>query len=166
MTEETLADEAAAQAEHQRNRPGPDAPKSDWVAWANLTPQLRGLGITCTSLGEGSAEFTIEAVPYVANPNGSVNGGMLAAVADQAMGVLSTLNSPDGYLCATASLHIQFHRPARSPLGMSAKLLPGGRRVKFVEVVLTDVDGNHCATAQGTMIVGGAGRPSDNGETA
>lgn len=31
--------------------------------------------------------------------------------------------------------------------------------VKFVEVVLRDVDGNHCATAQGTMIVGGAGRP-------
>ena len=163
---DTSADEALAQAEHQRNRPGPDAPKTAWIDWANLTPQLRGLGISCTAIGEGTAEFTIQAVPYVANPNGSVNGGMLAALADQAMGVLSTLNSPPGYLCATASLHIQFHRPARSPLGMSATLLPGGKRVKFVEVILSDCDGNHCATAQGTMIVGGAGRPADNGRTA
>jgi hypothetical protein len=48
---------------------------------------------------------------------------------------------------------------------MRATLLPGGNRVKFVEVVLTDCDGNHCATAQGTMIVGGAGRP-ESGENA
>lgn len=157
------SDTVASDTAHLNSRPGPDDPAAAWVAWANQTPQLRGLGITCTAVGEGSAQFSVPSVPYVANPNGSVNGGMVAAIADQAMGVLSTMNSPAGYLCATASLHIQFHRPAHAPLAMTATLLPGGRRVKFVEVVFTDVDGNHCATAQGTMIVGGAGRPqTDN----
>ena len=155
----TSSETVASDMEHLNSRPGPDDPPAEWVAWANLTPQLRGLGISCTAVGEGSAEFSIPTVPYVANPNGSVNGGMVAAIADQAMGVLSTMNSPAGYLCATASLHIQFHRPAHAPLAMTATLLPGGNRVKFVEVVVTDVDGNRCATAQGTMIVGGAGRP-------
>lgn len=155
----TSSETVASDMQHLNSRPGPDDPPTEWVAWANQTPQLLGLGITCTAVGEGSAQFSIPAVPYVANPNGSVNGGMVAAIADQAMGVLSTMNSPAGYLCATASLHIQFHRPAHAPLAMTATLLPGGRRVKFVEVVFRDADGNHCATAQGTMIVGGAGRP-------
>lgn len=153
-----------AGTEHLHNRPGPDAPGADWAAWANETPQLRGLGITCVDAGPAGAEFTVTTVPYAPNPNGSVNGGMLAAMADQAMGVLAAMSCPPGYLAATSSLHIQFHKPARAPLGFSARLLPGGNRVKFVEVVITDCDGNHCATAQGTMIVGGAGRPAGRGE--
>ena len=155
-----------AAAQHLQNRPGPDAPGPEWVAWANETPQLRGLGISCTDASPAGAEFAVAEVPYAPNPNGSVNGGMLAAIADQCMGVLSAMACPPGYLAATSSLHIQFHKPARSPLGFSARLLPSGNRVKFIEVVITDRDGNHCSTAQGTMIVGGAGRPSDNGEIA
>lgn len=155
----TSLETSATDAEHLMSRPGPEAPPSEWAAWANGTPQLRGLGITCTATREGAADFSVPAVPYAPNPNGSINGGMLAAIADQAMGVLSAMACPPGYLAATASLHIQFHRPARAPLAVSAQLLPGGNRVKFVEVVLRDADGNHCATAQGTMIVGGAGRP-------
>lgn len=159
MTPETLEPEL----EHLNNRPEPGAPAAEWVEWANGTAQLRGLAMECTAVAEGSAEFSVPTVDYVANPNGSVNGGMLAAIADNAMGVLTAMACPPGYLAATASLHIQYHRPAHAPLGVSAQLLPGGSRVKFVEVILRDRDGNHCATSQGTMIVGGAVRP-DAGE--
>jgi uncharacterized protein (TIGR00369 family) len=84
---------------------------------------------------------------------------MLAAIADNAMGVLTAIASPPGYLAATASLHIQFHRPARAPLAVTARMLPGGKRVRFVEVEIRDSEGNHCTSSQGTMIVGAAGRP-------
>lgn len=158
-TSETL-EPVEAEIEHLNNRPDPEAPESVWTEWANGTGQLRGLGIVCTSMGEGRAEFSVPSVPYVPNPNGSVNGGMLAAIADNAMGVLTAKASPPGYLAATASLHIQFHRPARAPLGVTARLLPGGKRVRFVEIEIRDAEGNHCATSHGTMIVGGAGRPA------
>ncbi len=155
----TSLEPLASEIEHLQNRPGPDASSTKWIAWANGTGQLRGLGIRCTEVGEGSAEFSVASVPYIPNPNGSVNGGMLAAIADNAMGVLTAMACPPEYLAATASLHIQFHKPARAPLDVSARMLPSGSRVKYVEVRISDDQGNHCATAQGTMIVGGAGRP-------
>ncbi len=163
MTDQTL-EPLAPEIDHLTNRPGPDASSEQWAAWANGTAQLRGLGITCTAAGVGSGEFTVETVPYPPNPNGSVNGGMLSAIADQVMGVLTAMACPHGYLAATASLHIQFHRPAYAPLDVRGQLLPGGSRVKFVEVVIRDRTGEHCATAQGTMIVGGAARP-ESGES-
>lgn len=110
----TSSETVAPDVENLNNRPGPDDPPAAWVAWANQTPQLRGLGIVCTTVGQGEAEFTIPTVPYAANPNGSVNGGMVAAIADQATGVLARMNSPRG---------------------------------------------------QGTMIVGGAGRPQTANQT-
>lgn len=154
----------ATEIDHLNNRPGPDASFAEWATWANGTAQLRGLGITCTTVGDGTAEFTVPTVPYTPNPNGSVNGGMLSAIADNAMGIITAMSCPPGYLAATASLHIQFHRPAHAPLGLRAQLLPGGSRVKFVEVAIRDRAGAHCATAQGTMIVGGAARP-ESGES-
>ncbi|GAA0609092.1 hypothetical protein GCM10009547_08930 [Sporichthya brevicatena] len=163
MSNQTL-EPLEPELEHLHNRPGPQAPSAEWAEWANGTPQLRGLGIECTAAADGTAEFTVSSVPYVPNPNGSVNGGMLSAIADQVMGVLTAMACPPGYLAATASLHIQFHRPAHAPLDVRGALLPGGSRVKFVEVVIRDRTGEHCATAQGTMIVGGAARP-ESGES-
>lgn len=52
-------------AEGTRVRPG-RLYRSE-AAWANRTPQLRGLGITCTDVADGSAEFAIPAVPYAPN---------------------------------------------------------------------------------------------------
>lgn len=159
MSNETL-EPVEPEIDHLHNRPAPDAPVADWIAWANGAAQLRGLGVVCTDVRGDVAEFSVESVPYVQNPNGSVNGGMLAAIADNAMGFLVAMKSPEGYLAATASLHIQFHRPAVAPLAVTARMLPGGKRVRFVEVEIRDPDGNHCTTSQGTMIVGAAGRPS------
>jgi acyl-coenzyme A thioesterase PaaI-like protein len=85
-----------------------------------------------------------------------VNGGIVAAAADQVMGAVTRRVSEKEVLPATASLHIQFHLPALAPLTFRAILLGGGRRTKFIEVVVEDRDGNRCATSQGTMIAGGS----------
>jgi uncharacterized protein (TIGR00369 family) len=125
----------------------------DWLAWANALPLCRDLGLVCVELDTESAVFRMEQPALSPNPNGAVNGGVVAAAADQAMGALSRRTGGDGALPVTASFCIQFHRPALAPLVFRATSLPGGRRTKFVEVVVEDRSGDRCATSQGTMVV-------------
>jgi uncharacterized protein (TIGR00369 family) len=129
---------------------------AEWIAWANDLPFCRDLGLRCDDFGETSAVFIMERPALTPNPNGAVNGGIVAAAADQVMGALTLRMSRQGMLPATGSLHIQFHRPALAPITLRASSLGGGQRTKFVEVIVEDRFGNRCATSQGTMIAGGS----------
>jgi uncharacterized protein (TIGR00369 family) len=129
---------------------------ADWLAWANSLPFARDIGLRCVEFGATSAVFHMERPALTPNPNGAVNGGMVAAAADQVMGAVTQRMSGAGRLPATGSLHIQFHRPAVAPIALRATYLGGGHRTKFVEVVVEDKFGNRCATSQGTMIAGGS----------
>lgn len=131
----------------------------DWLAWANALPFCHDLGLECVELDPASATFRMERSTLTPNPNGAVNGGIVAAAADQVMGALTVRMSAQGLLPATGSLHIQFHLPAQAPLTFRATALGGGQRTKFVEVVVEDRNGNRCATSQGTMIAGGSAGP-------
>jgi uncharacterized protein (TIGR00369 family) len=131
----------------------------NWLTWANALPYCRDVGLVCVELNATSAIFHMERSTLTPNPNGAVNGGTVAAAADQIMGALTMRMSAPGLLPATGSLHIQFHLPAWAPLTFRATVLGGGRRTKFVEVVVEDRDGNRCATSQGTMIAGGSAGP-------
>jgi uncharacterized protein (TIGR00369 family) len=128
----------------------------DWLTWANGLPFCRDLGLHCVEFGDTTAVFRMDTPALTPNPNGAVNGGIVAAAADQVMGAVTLRMSRDGQLPATGSLHIQFHRPARAPITLRATYLGGGRRTKFVEVIVEDKFGNRCATSQGTMIAGGS----------
>jgi uncharacterized protein (TIGR00369 family) len=138
--------------------PAPGAPGQleDWPAWANTLPLCRDIGLVCVELDTESAVFRMERPALTPNPNGAVNGGVVAAAADQVMGALTRRTSDTGVLPATGSFHIQFHLPALAPITFRATSLGGGRRIKFVEVVVEDKYGNRCATSQGTMIAGGS----------
>lgn len=138
----------------------PSGDGGDWLGWAKSLPMCQDLGLICTEISERSATFTLSEVPLSPNPNGAVNGGLVAAAADQAMGVIAVRMSPPGLLPATASLHIQFHSPALAPLTLRASALGGGRRVVYVEVAVEDRNGRRCATSQGTMVVGGSSTSS------
>jgi uncharacterized protein (TIGR00369 family) len=129
---------------------------ADWLSWANALPFCQDLGLRCVEFGESSAVFRMERPALTPNPNGAVNGGIVAAAADQVMGAVTLRMSRDGQLPATGSLHIQFHRPALAPITLTATYLGGGQRTKFVEVIVEDRFGNRCATSQGTMIAGGS----------
>lgn len=135
----------------------PSGPTVDWLTWVNALPYCRDVGLVCTEFNAMSAIFRMERSTLTPNPNGAVNGGTVTAAADQIMGALTVRMSEPGLLPATGSLHIQFHSPAHAPLTFRATGLGGGRRTKFVEVVVEDRDGNRCATSQGTMIAGGSG---------
>jgi uncharacterized protein (TIGR00369 family) len=131
-------------------------PTTNWEAWANALPLCCDLGLVCIELESESAVFRMERPALTPNPNGAANGGIVAAAADQVMGALTRRTSTAGVLPATGSFHIQFHLPALAPITFRARSLGGGRRIRFIEVVVEDKDGNRCATSQGTMIAGGS----------
>jgi acyl-coenzyme A thioesterase PaaI-like protein len=91
-----------------------------WLAWANALPYCQNLGLVCVELNAASATFRMDSSTLTPNPNGAVNGGTVAAAADQIMGALTMRMSEPGLLPATGSLHIQFHLPAWAPLTFRA----------------------------------------------
>ncbi|MEV6985385.1 PaaI family thioesterase [Sphaerisporangium sp. NPDC051017] len=135
-----------------------DAPERELVEWANALPMTGGLNIVCRSLSLAEGVFTVPFGPLVANPNGAVHGGIVSAIADQCLGVVSVVNAPRDRLSVTASLHGQFHRPAIPELTIRARLISAGRTLIFVECVVEDARGRRCATFEATMAVGGAER--------
>lgn len=135
-----------------------------WRDWATSYPTLQALKLTCIEVGARSAAFALDDVPFPPNPNGAVNGGIIALAADQVIGVLSARVSPTGSVPVTAVLSVVFHAPAYAPLTLVAQAIPGGRYVQTVEVVARGADGRRCSTVTGTMAVGSANRRSAMGE--
>jgi uncharacterized protein (TIGR00369 family) len=152
------ADALAVPAEVQWSPPPANAPEDDLVAWANALPMSGDLNIRCRSLILEEGLFTVSEAPLTPNPNGAVNGGLLSAIADQCLGVVSVVNAPRNLMSVTGSLHGQFHRPAFAPLEIRARLINAGSRLIFVELQVDDCRGRRCATFQATMVVGGSER--------
>jgi uncharacterized protein (TIGR00369 family) len=140
--------------------PLPGAAEEAFLAWADALPMSRALGIVCTSLSTESGAFSVGRVPLEPNPNGAVHGGVVAAIADQCLGVVAVANAPREQMSVTASLHGQFHRPAIPPLAIRVRRLAAGARLIFVECQIDDARGKRCGTFQATMAVGGAERRS------
>jgi uncharacterized protein (TIGR00369 family) len=143
--------------------PAHEDPHDAWMAWATAYPTLRAVNMRCVELGDRSGTFRIDEVPFPPNPNGAVNGGIVALAADQAMGILAARTAPTGSVPVTAVLSVSFHAPARLPLSLRAEVVPGGRNVSTVEVVVRGADGARCASATGTMAMGSPTRRPGQG---
>lgn len=131
--------------------PALDATNEEWVAWASGWRSVAALNMRCLELGGNVGRFVVDDVPSPDNPNGSINGGMLAALADQVFGVMATWSSPR-FVPATANLQTEFHRPLIGSAFIRAEVLPGGKRLQFIEAVMTDGSGQRCVTAHATMV--------------
>jgi uncharacterized protein (TIGR00369 family) len=95
---------------------------------------------------------------YELNPNGAVHGGLIAAAADQCMGIAACSVQADGPFVATASLTLDFHRPAVMPLRFEAVVTRSGRALAFVELTVRDRDGRVCTRCSGVWAVQPYGR--------
>lgn len=126
----------------------------DWRAWADGYPTFASAGLRCVAISRTQASFEFDGTPYPLNPNGAVNGGVVALVVDQIMGVMGARIAPTGSMPVTATLTVHFHAPAVQPLRMEAVALHGGRNLQTIEVVVHDSRGRRCSTATGTMAVG------------
>lgn len=131
-----------------------------WRDWSNSYPTFVAAGLHCAEFGDRSARFELTETTFPLNPNGQINGGVVALAADQVMGVVAARVSPTGSIPATAVLNVQYHSPAFPPLAFESTAVPGGRSVQTVEVVILDRNGRRCVTAYGTMAVGPSTRRS------
>ena len=136
--------------------PPTDRSSEKWRAWANSHPVSTAMGLVLTEVGEDNATFSLEGAT-LPNPNGSLHGGVLAAALDQVLAVAVLRTMPAGYLPNTATMSIQYLRPAMTPLRLHSWVTKSGRGLAFSNAAVDDRDGHLCATADGAFAVVDAG---------
>ena len=72
-----------------------------------------GIEIVGHDLVAHTVELEFEGRPEFANPIGNVQGGFLAAMLDDAMGLAAATTTKIGEFAPTLNLNVQFHRPAK-----------------------------------------------------
>ncbi len=91
----------------------------------------------------GRAEFC--------NPAGFIQGGILSAMLDDAMGPAVFVTSEGGFYTTTISLTVNFIAPAKpGPLIVDAQVIQIGKTIAFMEGKLIANDGTVLATASTT----------------
>jgi uncharacterized protein (TIGR00369 family) len=137
-----------------RALPRHEDPDEAWIAWADTYPTFVNAGLRCITMDRTTATFEFTGTPFPLNPNGAVNGGIVALAVDQVMGVMGARIAPTGSMPVTAVLQANYHSPAIEPLRMEATAIHSGRNLQTIEVVVHDSRGRRCTTATGTMAVG------------
>jgi uncharacterized protein (TIGR00369 family) len=85
---------------------------------------------------------------------GAVFGGFLAALADQALGLVTMSVLEEGEAFTTADLRVSFFRPvARGSLHIEAQVVNRGRGMVQAEVVFTRDDGKVAGKAMATQVI-------------
>jgi uncharacterized protein (TIGR00369 family) len=116
---------------------------------------LRILGFALVSCSEGEAVFSLPADPARhGNLMGTLHGGVVATLADSAMGFAfaSTLAADESF--ATLEMKINFLRPVwKSVLAASGKVLHRGKTTGLVDCRVTDERERLIAHATSTCLV-------------
>jgi uncharacterized protein (TIGR00369 family) len=141
--------------EHADNPAPHGAGEAAWQAWADNMVVLAECGVRCTEIGPGRVVLVLDESPVKLNPNGSVHGGVVAAIADCALGAVFVRSVEPGLLPATASLTVEYQRPAFPPLTFTGSIASQGRTLMFCDVHVSDRDGKPCSRAHGVMAVRG-----------
>lgn len=92
------------------------------------------MGIDVVSAGNGKAELALQVRPDMHNGVGWLQGGMLVALADEAMALAVYTQLADGEGIATISESTSFIRGAREgSITAEGRVIRKGRRVAFCE---------------------------------
>lgn len=114
--------------------------------------QLVGLQVEPGPVGEAVVRLQVSSKMH--NPMGAVHGGVIALLADAAMGIAfgRTLADPSAF--ATIEMKVSYLRPVKeSLLTATAKLVTRGLRIGFVECVITDARQKEVARGSCTCTV-------------
>ncbi len=123
---------------------------SDRFAEAPIS-QLIGFRVLPATLEDneiGRATVELDVDSRLNNPMGRVQGGILAALSDAAMGIAfgRTLDPDQDF--STIDLHIHFMRPVRGKkLTAKGEMIQRGLRVGFVQCRVTDDRGKEVASS-------------------
>ena len=113
----------------------------------------RLLGFTLAALAPGRATIELPADERLANPMGTLHGGVLCDIADAAMGMAYAAGLERGETFTTLELKINFLKPIwRAHLRAEAKVVKRGRTVGLVECDVLDDKGSLVARASSTCL--------------
>jgi uncharacterized protein (TIGR00369 family) len=119
-------------------------------------PVLDMLEIDPAFVEPGSVSFTLTPQRWHYNPLGSVHGGVLATLADTALGcaVHSILGAGLGY--TTLEIKVSYSRAvttATGPITATGTVLSIGKRAATAEARIVDQEGRLCAHATSTCLI-------------
>lgn len=116
-------------------------------------PVARLVGFAVRSAEGGRAIVTFEAGPQHANPMGTVHGGILADVADAAMGFAYLSTLAEGESFTTLEFKINFLKPVRDGrLRAEGRVVKRGRTIGLTACDLADDQGQLVAFATSTCM--------------
>jgi uncharacterized protein (TIGR00369 family) len=116
-------------------------------------PIAKLIGLEVESVERGRAVTTLHAGARHANPMGTLHGGILADLADAAMGMAYASTLDEGEAFTTLELKINFLRPVwDARLTATGTVKQGGRTVGLVECDVVDEDGRLIAHASSTCM--------------
>ena len=110
-------------------------------------------GIQVSHVDAGHVVLQFEASEKHHQPNGVVQGGVLTAIADAAMGMAGMTVQEVGWANTTIELKINFIRPViRGLVSAEAKVVQAGKTVIFLEAEVKNEDGKLAALATSTVL--------------
>jgi len=116
-------------------------------------PILVLLGARLTAIDSGRARIELAADERLANPMGTLHGGVLCDIADAAMGMAFASTLDEGESFTTLELKINFLRPVwRAALVADGTVFQRGRTVGVAECTITDEKGRLVARATSTCL--------------
>ncbi|HEY8964808.1 MAG TPA: PaaI family thioesterase [Candidatus Methylacidiphilales bacterium] len=112
------------------------------------------LGIRLAAVGPGTATLEIDADPgRHGNQQGTIHGGLLAELADAAMGTAHSTGIEAGQSFTSLDLNLKFLRPVwKSTLRASAKATHSGKTISHYACEIVRDDGKIAAQATGIFM--------------
>ena len=117
------------------------------------SPIAELLGIRVTAVEDGAATLVMDVDERFANPMGTLHGGILADLADLAMGAAHATTLGEDETFTTLELKINFLRPVwKAHLIARARVAHRGRTITLVDCDIVQEDGKPIAKVTSTLL--------------
>ena len=123
------------------------------VPTTNIT---RWMNFTLETAERGRVVFAMEPEEKLYNMIGSVHGGIITTLLDNALGSAVQSVLPAGRVATTMDLQTRFHRPVTAATGRvfaDAHVVHAGRRTATSEAKVVDEKGTVYATGTSTLMI-------------
>lgn len=128
--------------------------RASWLLHADREGWMQMLGARVTEAGPGRVVIELEAGPQHRHGGGVVQGGVIAQIADAAMGMSLATLQKDGMWNTTIELKINFVRPAvEGRLRAIGRVVEMRQSLLFGEADVVDAGDRLIARASSTCMV-------------
>jgi len=139
-----------------RSRDGLEALEAMKRGEVDKTNITRWMNFSLETVERGHVVFAMVPEEKLYNMIGSVHGGIITTLMDNALGSAVQSVLPAGRVATTMDLHTRFHRPVTAATGKvfaDAHVVHAGRRTATSEAHLRDANGTVYATGTSTLMI-------------